>query len=231
MLTKAEVLKYIKQNLAFPWQALELSDDDIINYITDFTIKNFSYFWPDKNKMAFNATNDNRHNNVPNEYYITDPDDMPILYLLEIVDSSSVVSAGHPIVGLSGSEPERYVYKIEKLSPQFRWGWQRFEYEFIHPNIIRLSGLYPNNMVVEYARVHNPDFHTINIHQQKYFLPYCLAEIKIWLGSLRKKYSSLTTPYGDIPISADLYDEGKTEKSDLEEKLRVRNLDVVISRG
>lgn len=228
MLTKAKVLRYIKTHLAFPWQALELSDDDIISYITDYTIQEFSHHWPDITKMKYSTSGN--ETNIPNEYYINDPEDIPILYLVDVVDASSVVSAGHPVVGLTG-DAANWVYKVEVQSPQFRWGFQRFEYEFIAPNILRMTGQYSNVLSIEYARLHNSDFHTINIHQQKYFLPYCLADIKIWIGSLRKKYSSLTTPFGDVPISADLLDEGKSEKSDLEEKLSLRNLDVVISRG
>jgi len=51
MLNPTEVLRYVKDNLAFPYMTIEWDDDKILEYIDDNTRKEFSYYHPQINQF------------------------------------------------------------------------------------------------------------------------------------------------------------------------------------
>jgi hypothetical protein len=228
MLTKSKVLKYIKRNLGFPYEALEITDDEIMDQLIDFTIPSFSFYWPDENTIAFNFSK--RLPNAPsNEYLIEEPDGREIIRVISLIPGSNYSVAGHPSVGITG-DPIEWVYKVRKASPKLSWGFQKFSWEFKAPNTIRIEGSNPGTCAMVYGRVHADDFSTITLPMQEYFLPFIVADLKIWIGNIRKKYTELSTPYGNIPLS-DIRDEGKSDKQDILEKLKMKNMDIVIHIG
>ena len=58
MLNEQRVLAYIKDNLAFPFMHLELTDEKIMEYVKDYTLREFSYYVPDKNTISLNIANE-----------------------------------------------------------------------------------------------------------------------------------------------------------------------------
>jgi len=50
MLNDSKVLKYIKRNLGFPFMHLEWSDEEILEYVKESTIPEFSYYVPECEK-------------------------------------------------------------------------------------------------------------------------------------------------------------------------------------
>jgi hypothetical protein len=67
-----------------------------------------------------------------------------------------------------------------------------------------------------------------------YFLDLVLADVMMKIGRIRKKYGSggLKTPFGDINLSDEIYDEGKEKRAEVIEKLTAGSLtNVVISFG
>jgi len=231
MINKGLVLKFIRENVAYSFQPIELTDEDIWSYLADFTIPEFSYYWPDVTKMYIKLGADNK-TEVPNEWLIIDPLGMQLFGIVEFVGSSSLAIKGHPIFGNAQRQaPEYYVYRVVKTGPQWVWGWDTYTYEFIPPNRLRISGISPGDGVLIYERMHPLDLHTILPSQERWFLRFCLADTKIRLGSLRKKFQNLTTPYGEIPISADIGEEGKTEKAELIDKLDQRIYNIYFDVG
>jgi hypothetical protein len=105
-------------------------------------------------------------------------------------------------------------------------------FEFIHPNIIRISPTTSDGgiLTVEYERIQNNDFSGIPNEFQILFSKFCLADIMIIIGRIRKKYAdgNLRTQFGDIPLGSDVYDEGKELKREVIEKLEMGPLMNVI---
>ncbi len=67
-----------------------------------------------------------------------------------------------------------------------------------------------------------------------YFLELSLADIMLMVGRIRKKYGSggLKSPFGDIHLSDEIYDEGKEKRAEVIEKLHSGALtNIVISFG
>ncbi|MCK9556060.1 hypothetical protein M0R36_09640 [bacterium] len=230
MLSKQKTLRYIKNTLALPFNKIELTDDKIWEYLIDFTIPEFSSYWPDKRIIGYNFTDLTNHAMVPYNYYFRDPEGNSVLSVLEIIPSHDVVVQKHPYIGILNFEQSvPYVESIEEAGLMYRFGYYTFSFEFIHPNIIRVSGAIPTTSAIIYERVHPSDLYTIDGHMEKYFLKFCLADIKILLGNIRTKFQNLTTPYGEIPINAGIKDEGMTEKREVIEILdtKVPNLTIV----
>jgi len=111
----------------------------------------------------------------------------------------------------------------ESISTKMFSSWDH-TFEFQHPNIIRISP-YPFNELqkctVEYERMSSEDFSEIPNDLHIHFLNLALADIMVSLGRIRKRYGggNLRTPFGEIPLESEIFDEGKTLKAETIEKL------------
>jgi hypothetical protein len=221
MLSINDILEYVKINLGFPMLHLELEDNQIINYIQKFTIKEFSYYIPDKNTVPLNTNLES--SKVPgksNEYYIWDPEGLEILNVIDIyLKPSELYFLGHPPIGpMSLGELKDWALATSNAMMLKMFSSYDYTFEFKHPNIIRISPALNTNLGVisiEYERQQPPDLSGIPNDLHTYFKDIALADIMIMLGRIRKRYSNgnLKTPFGDIPLESDIFDEGKELKS------------------
>lgn len=226
MLNHSRVLQFIKDNLGFPFQNLELEDLQIVQYFTTYSLREFSKYVPDINKVVLNLTlAQNIVNSRQNEYYITDPDNIEILNVIDIYfGGSDLYLQGHPIFGpFSHFELRDWALATEMANQLKMFSNFDVTFEFFHPNIVRISPI-PNNArscTVEYERMQPSDLRGVPNEHQLLFCDFSLADIMIVLGRIRKKYGdgNLRTPFGDIPLGSDIYDEGKEKKRELIEKL------------
>jgi hypothetical protein len=235
MLNDYSVLKYIKDNMAFPFMFIELDDDKILEYVKEYTIKEFSQYFPDYVTIGYNPNL--AVNKVPgkaNEYYITDPEGLEILGIKEIYfPQGNYLLHGHPPLGpLSLGELTSWVLSVEVSMWVKQFSSFDHTFEFKHPNIVRISPLLDSMdfVAIEYERIHPKDFRKIRNDLQHYFLELSLADIMILVGRIRSRYGDqLKTPFGEIPLQAtQLYDEGRDKKEKLIEKLTVGSLPNVI---
>lgn len=239
MLNSTRVLDYIKGEISFPWQFVELTDEEIIQHIVNYTMKTFAHYFPDTNTIGLNlGVASNKVPNKANEYYIVEPEGREILGVKNIYFSAgNLYMFGHPPIGpMSLGELQDWAFNTEVS------GWVKahsswnYTFEFKHPNIIAIRPT-PNSesvVAVEYEREHAPDFSTISNDLQMYFLELALADIMMRIGRIRRKYGSggLKSPFGDINLSDEIYDEGKEKRAEVIEKLTAGSLtNVVISFG
>jgi hypothetical protein len=240
MLNDAKVLSYVKRNLGFPFMHLEWEDDDILNYIKDDVIREWSYYIPDVKKMPLNLNLE--ANKVPgrvNEYYLNEPEGREILNVKDIYfDQGEYYALGHPPFGVfSHGELRDFAFAVDQaISTKLYSSWD-YTHEFQHPNILRISPKpFQENktITVEYERMSADDFREIPNDLHKYFLDLALADVMIALGRIRKRYGggTLRTPFGEIPLESEIFDEGKTLKNEIIEKLeRLYIPNVRISHG
>ena len=227
MLNQSAVLDYIKTGLGWPFMHLELEDDKIIDYFTEHTLKEFSYYVPDKNKIGLNL--DLAANKVPgvaNEFYIFDPQGLEILNVIDFYTSASdLYLHGHPPLGpMSMGELPEWALAVHNSMMVKMFSSFDYTCEFKHPNIIRISPL-PTSSVgiitVEYERNQPPDLSGIPNDVYTYFKKMALADILIAIGRIRKRYGggNLRTPFGEIPLESDVMEEGKELKREVVEQL------------
>lgn len=227
MLNQQIVLEYIKDNLGFPFMHLELTDEKIIEYFTTHTIKTFGYWVPQVWKIPLNT--DLESNKVPgvaNEYYIVDPQGLEILNVIDFYTTKGELYLhGHPPLGpLSHGELPEWAYQVETAMQTKMFSSFDYTFEFRHPNIIRISPLPSSTLgiiTVEYERQQPPDLSGIPNDVQYIFKELALAEIMIVIGRIRKRYGggNLRTPFGEIPLESDIFDEGKDKKREVLDNL------------
>lgn len=238
MLNSTRVLSYIKSNLGFPWQFLELSDTEILDYVKEFTIRTFGHYFPDVNTIGVNLqTSTNKVVGKANEYYITDPDGREILNIAHIYFSGgNQYLFGHPPIGpMSLGEIAQWTLSTEIA------GWVKsmssfnYTFTFKSPNIVRITPTPTSEewVAVEYERDHSEDFSTIPNEMQMYFCELALCDVAIMIGRIRRRYGdNLVTPFGSINLSTEIFDEFKEKRNELIEKLTGGALtNIVLSFG
>lgn len=225
MLSQQKVLTFIKDSLGFPFMHLEWTDDKIIEYFTEHTLSEFSHYQADINRMNLNLLLD--ANKVPgrsNEWYLTEPKGREIFNIIDIYFSlGNEILMGHPPMGvLSYGELREFALSVTTSMTTKMFSDYDHTFEFMHPNKVRISGLPLNedNVTVEYERIHAKDLGTIPNEFQFLFKQFALADIMIALGRIRKRYGgNMRTPFGEIPLEADILDEGRDLKREIKEKL------------
>ena len=220
MLNEQRVLAYVKDNLGWPFMHLELEDSKILEYIRDNTRREFSYFVPDKNTISINLSKE--YNRVPgkgNEYYIEDPQGLEILNIVDFyTNASEYYLHGHPPLGpMSMGELPDWGLAVNNAMTVKMFSSFDYTIEFKHPNIFRLSPE-PTGSVgvigVEYERQQPPDYSGVPNDVHLNFLKLALGDIMMVIGRIRKRYGggNLRTPFGEIPLESDIYEEGKEMK-------------------
>ena len=226
MLNDNLVLDYIKENLSFPFQKLEIDDDKILDYTKRFTLRKFSYYVPDKNKISLDMNLDiNKVSSMSNEYYVRDPEGIDIMNVIEVIPmEGDYLMTGHPIMGGQGIPSIReWALQTNNSMTSRTFSDMDKTWEFIPPNKIRITGriFKWNRCVVEYERLQPTDFRKIPTDLHMLFMDYALACMMENIGRIRKKYSqgNLRTPFGEIPIGDEIFDEGQTKKQEIEQRM------------
>lgn len=226
MLNMTRVLKYVKLNLGGSLLKIELTDEDIRDYIKEFTIRTFSKYVPDEARVSINPTNPyTRDSLVTNKFYIEDLDGLEILNVQDIVTSLSAdVVLGHPYLGvMSYSElPAFTLAAVTSRDAKLFSPWD-ITFKYYSPNTVEIFPAPDSLFIVEYERVQPPDLHKIPVDLSEEFLKLALADIKIVVGQIRSKYGgNLPTPFGTIPLVGDVLGEGRDERREVLEKLEAR---------
>ncbi len=227
MLNQTITLEYIKDNLGWPFMHLELTDEKIIDYVTKHTIRTFGYYVPQKWKTPLNLELDaNKVAGIGNQWYIADQQGLEILNVVEFyTNTGELYLHGHPPLGaLSHGELREWAYQVETSMQTKMFSSFDYTMEFTHLNIIRISPLPSGSLgtvIIEYERQQPPDLSGVPNDLQHIFKELSLADIMIVIGRIRKRYGggNLRTPFGEVPLESDIFDEGKEKKREILDKL------------
>jgi hypothetical protein len=227
MLNQTEVLQYVKDNLGFPFMHLELEDEKIIDYFSTHTTETFGYYIPQRWKTPLNLELDsNKVPGIGNEWYITEPQGLEILNVIDFyTNTGELYLHGHPPLGpLSHGELREWAYQVETAMQTKMFSSFDYTMEFKHPNVIRISPLPSGTLgtvIIEYERQQPHDLSGIPNDQKHLFKDLALADIMLVIGRIRKRYGggNLRTPFGEVPLESDIYEEGKELKREIIEKM------------
>lgn len=227
MLNEYRVLSYIKSNLGFPFQFLEKSDEEIVEYVRENTLREWSQYNP-QSGMILMLDVTSAHTKVPgkaNEFYLEEPQGLEIINVVDVYyNMSDLLIHGHPPLG----PLDHFSLRDWALSTQMAVDLKQFSsfdksFIFRHPNILRISPVFSLGsekwVAVEYERIQPGDFSGVPNDLQLLFCDFALADIMIMIGRIRKRYTDLKTPFGDIPISAEIFDEGTAKKKEILDRL------------
>jgi len=235
MLTPQQVLDYVKDKLGLPLNPVEYTDEQILKYIRQTSLRFFSSKLPDEHKHTFDLAE--CQTEIDNEFNIVDPDGLPIISIQNVYfDQGGLIIAGMPIMGLIGgqmSDAENYTYQTETGGTVNKYGLMNYYYEWRPPNILRIMPrpkLKPT--LIEYERFHKPDFSTIQPQYEAMFLDLAYADVALWISRTRSIFRNFSTPFGDIELNPDdLKTEAQEIRNSIVEQLENVNMSIIVDSG
>jgi hypothetical protein len=228
MLNQSKVLKYIKSNLSFPFMALEITDQDIIDYFIENTLVEFSRFFPYVTRTSLNlALASNLVPGTQNQFYFYDSEDLEIMNIIDVImPNSEGVILGHPYMGVMSYEElpgfELGVMKSRSAEQKSMWN---YNFTFHDPNIVEIRPVpSTGTAIIEYETIQPTDLRGISMDISHFFKELAFADILIYLGRVRRRYSDLKTPFGSIEVNgSELFQEGKDLRREIIETLSKNN--------
>lgn len=225
MLTDSKVLEFIKDELGYPFTEVELADEDILRRTKKQTLPvYFSPYVPVYKYLRINVCDKTYATEDSNRFRIVDPDGAGILSVFDVITENEVVKS-LTILGSQGctySELPSWYSAYQQRQTQFlttNW-YQIFEFEHPYYLSIRPSMTIPNDILVCYEAQH-VCFETIPTYREEEFLDLAVARIKMNIGAIRSKYSTLETQFGQINLNWEtIKSDGKELWDATKERLR-----------
>ena len=213
-----DIIEYIKINLGAEINMIELSDDEMIRYLKNQVLSYFSQYSPHKKYLLVTAACQLpfKVGQPQYRYKLPVPEDEYIIDILEVSldDQETILDTfSFDYFGcLDTVQANSFIDAIRSIHVRNTW-------EFLPPDILQFDQEI-KACVVEYNVEHDvlttvkPDvYHII-------FKPLCLANVKLWIASMRSKYEGLQTPFGNINLNwQQLQQEGLQEKEKAEQML------------
>lgn len=212
---------FVKGNLGLPTGFIEKTDTELTNWIKTFTLPVFSEYFPDNEYTSVIVENTNYKHDVRNNwFYFFDEEDLDIFGIKDVFFSlSESVSLYHPIPGPITFEGMKW-WSLDVFKSRFFQSYTdyNYSYKFREPNIVEILPTPRDNFVVWYEREQPDDLRKIPTSRKNWFLQLALADLKIYLGSIRSNYGDgiIDTPFGSIPLKGDiLKSDGESARSAL----------------
>jgi len=208
------VLEYIKLELGVPVNLLEMSDEDIIKYIKNHVLPEFSQYVPafkfkvitENNRIIMDAgpmyaykipkDENDQIIDIYDVYYSATgsiTSDMLNNYMLNTVDVINTVILNE------------FNDLVSSLKSRQTW-------DFKAPDLLYFDKELPNGSALVVYNIVHQTLDTIRPDMYRYFKKYCAGYVKVWLARFRSKFESLATPVGQLSINwQQLLQEGKQD--------------------
>jgi hypothetical protein len=225
------LIEWIKLKLGSPINQVELSDDQMHNYILDHVLPEISQFSSDKRWVAVGPSNVKTDVDVPilNRAYTIPLDDE----YTEIIDVHDVYYNKWQGFGMTANSvvpvnPVDYAMYNEltdiasSFMPVKTW-------EFRRPDTLIFSEEIKQSLIVEVRTSHKTLATIPSDVYHEIFKPMCLGHMYLLLASFRSKYERLGTPFGDINLNwQELQQRGDSILQQVQEKLDAFPPDILI---
>jgi len=192
------ILSYIKANLGVPINMLELSDDDLVTYLSENTLVEFSNYVPKTEYTLIdkgNLVDDKIYKyEIPVNKYIIDVVDV---YTLKYQVPSDMSPMTSPEDIIKRVIENKYSDIVRSLNSVITFKFEQPKYLIFFTDAI--TQYLP--AVVEYQTVYD-NLNEIPADMYQYFKKLCLADTMIMVGNMRSKFQ-LSTPFGQIMTNAD----------------------------
>jgi hypothetical protein len=211
---ETDMLDYVKGRLGFPYNPIELKDDELLNIIIRKARREFSKYYPVE--YLVDLTDSNRVGPaISNIYQLTLPEGQELLSIRKIID-----------------------YNNSSLKAYTRYSNKELSFNYFDNDIINdietdhiSYKILPNNQVQVLsgatARMtaicnieHAMDFSTVTSQNHVEALEeFALGEVCIRLFSVRSMYSTVNTPLGEINLNLDFLRERIEEYKTFKENI------------
>ena len=219
-LTDMDYWNLVKQNFGIPYTFFELSYEDVIEYMREYSMRFISQYVPHRIWVTFNI----KDQYDPNTGLVNIPYDGEILSVVDVVSSNSDIVAGYPINPIISDAKSaiQYVSDVTMAKPNIALSSAiSYTFEFVEPNQLRIYPIQNVTIVTIELAVTHTSLDTIPARFGRDFIDYAIADLKENLANIRSKYSEYTTPFGNINLDTDsLRNAAETTKSRIQEKFQ-----------
>ena len=225
MLSKQKVIFFIKQRLGYPNVTIEKSDEDMWEYIRNFSIMEFSKYVPDYQEMELDCNDPNNKTEDENMFLLHEPEGAQIMDIVDIpLPFNNLMINGWqyqaPIAAYDSLTD--YAQSVEREKTVEHFSKAGLSWRFLPPNRLRINvSMRPDKLKIMYNRAQPESLYYIPYQYESEFLYLCLADIMTIIGNIRLKYSTLTTPFGEIPVSGDIANTGNELKNQVIQRLEL----------
>lgn len=218
-LNSTSILRYIEKRLGYKFEDLEIDSEDIIENIYQESLPTFSKSFPYMVRHLINPYNDL----VPtfkNRYYIKLEEPFICFGINKVFLSNDMI--GDDLVGMqtinTGSS-----YQSQLMADMI--SACRVPVTFDYFNEDNSVEIYPNSItnakiLTECKCVHFKDFSTIPFTLMEEFKKLAFYDTEIALLPLRKRFSNLSTAFGNIELFIGELEEADSKRTELLELWR-----------
>lgn len=215
MLNSTKVLRYIEKKLGYKFTDLEVDEEEILEDIRMYTLKEYSKYFP--YIKLVNITECHTVDDKCNRIFV-DSKGLEILSVNRILDGNNMMYMD-PSIMLRDTFVCDIFSQIE-LSDMYSMIKNPVTFRYFPPNVIEIYpavvGMVDCSVYVNC--VHPDHFGTIAANMEPEFLKLAVLDVKDSLYQIRHRFSNLETPYGSIELFIDDLSEAESKKEDLLEK-------------
>jgi len=220
MLNATRIIRRIEKALGFKLMDVELSHEEVLDNIKDETLREFSKFFPYQEVCVVDP-----ENKVPpyeNRFWIhTQNECLGINRLIgsSLLGANYITNMLHPVaMDMLLGDPISRQLNIDLLS--FTSNPITFRYH--EPGQIEILPIYNNvrSYIIVANTVHPETFNTIPVGLEDEFMSYAIADTKAAIYPLRSRFQSISTPYGQMELNLDQFQNAEEEKNQIKEKWR-----------
>jgi len=223
MLTLTNLFRFAKRRLGSPFVEFELTDDELKEILEDSTMPTFNRYLPNTNNICLDASDVNTQTGIPNEFWLRDPDNLRVMSVSKVlIQQTDMILHAYPVdvAFRQFDELPEWALAVDRAETAYLHSPHRMMFFFLPPSKIRITPVAhtPGNFyTVEYQREHKIDLSTIQNQYEQYLKKLFLADVKVEIGNIRRKYQSLPTPFGEINLNGEaLVSEGREDRAAVE---------------
>jgi len=217
-MTIDDVLSYVKSRLGAPFVPVEYNEESILKIIRLKSIPLFSKYLPNKWMMPINFDDQDIQLEWNTLFKLREPDNLKILNVVDLIPrASELIISGHPIIGLisgnglNSDQVASYLLAVNNARTTMQFSMFDQTFQFMEPDKIRVLPKPSGVQLCIYERQHRPDFSTIPAEFEHVFLDLCYADVAINLANIRKYYTNISTPFGEVQLNAEALSAEATE--------------------
>lgn len=217
-MTQTELLSIIKLELGTSHRPLEIDDAGLLEIIKLRTLPTFSGFYPCFEVVDVCPTRDMVEQGNWGKFYVRSQ--LEVMSIAKVFRNENAVmfrnQFGNNISNIF--DLQAFQDAISAVYTPDTWSW-------IPPCTIELFPKYYNtdNFLVIAKCVHPDHLQTLPKEGLRdEFIKLALADVKIALYPIRKRFASVNSTYGNIELDLEIVENGKQEREDLLEKWRVQ---------
>jgi hypothetical protein len=205
-------MRFINRNLGAALQELELSEEEMMRVVFQETLPTFSKFFPYKYRLQ--VGNAQFVQGSLNTYEIPNSDNLEIIGIHKVF-ISNMAQFGSTMIPLSYNPFETQIFNdyVSMTVTPVTWTYIPPNQVTVFPKIVNYQ-----TAIFEVKAVHPRHMKTVPMNMRDEFLKLTLLDVLVSLYPLRKRFETMTTPYGTLQPFMEMVERSIDDRKELLER-------------